>query len=343
MDDDAGARMPQGDRPSRSKACSDSVDHDMAASSTTEPLGFGSFDARPFGRTGNRGRQIRRALQALLNPTSHAISSPLCLVTSDGRSPLLHEVAAWATAWGLTVFFRDGGQFGAEIHKAVTENRWERLRERVTAADLVVIEHVEAIGSLPQLSGFRHLFDAATFGETRFCLSLADHPAMGHLPPDLAGRLAGGLVIPLTHREPVSASAGGAVTRPSAVAGLQSPSWPPLQPSLERIFAATARHYGLTVETLVGPSRSRTVCHARSLAMYLARHLTDRSFSSIGRACGNRDHTTVLHGMRATSARIDADPVIAADAMAICETLERRTSRKRPRPPRSPTLSMERR
>ncbi len=315
----------------------------MAAPSNFGSLHSESFGPGSFRPAGNRGGQIRRAFQALLDPTSSAPSSPLCLVTSGGRSQLVHELAAWATAWGLTVFLREGGQFGAEIQKAVVANCWGRLRERVTAADMVVIEHVEAIGSPLQFSSFRHLFDAATSGGTRFCVSLANHPATGHLPPDLAGRLAGGLVIPLTQREPASIAAGQAVARPSAAAGPHPPSSPARHPSLERIFAVTARHYGIAVETLIGPSRSRTVCHARSLAMYLARQLTDRSFASIGQACGNRDHTTALHGMRATSARIEVDPVIAADAAAIRHDLERHTPRRQPRLARSPTLSVERR
>lgn len=303
----------------------------------------GPCNSPPFSPAGNRGQQIRRAFQTLLDSTSPTLSSPLCLVTSSGHSPLLHELAGWATAWGLTVFLIDGIRFGAELQRAVAANRWERLRDRVTAADMVVIEHLEAIGSPPQLSSFRHLFDAGMSAGTRFCLSLANHPATGHLPPDLAGRLAGGLVIPLTHQESPSGSAGQAVMGVSAAAKRDSHSSPDRQPSLERIFTATARHYGIDMETLVGPSRSRTVCHARSLAMYLARRLTNRSFASIGQACGNRDHTTALHGMRATSARIGADPAIAADAAAIRQALERRTRRRQPRSAGSPTLSVERR
>lgn len=330
------------DRPTRSKACPDSVDHDMAAPSNSGPSSSGRA-----GRLENRGSHIRRAFQALLDPTAPAGSSPLCLITSGGRSPLLSEMAAWATAWGLQVFLRDGNRFGEEIHRAVAANGWDRLRQRVTAADIVVIEHVEAIGSPARLSGFRHLFDAATFSGTRFCLSLATHPATGQFPPDLAGRLGGGLVIPLAFRESPSSAVSTMPARPAAAAGTHPRPGLGRQLSLDRIFAATARHYGIAVETLVGPSRSRTVCHARSLAMYLARNLTDRSFASIGQACGNRDHTTALHGMRTTSVRIGSDPVIAADAAAICRALEPPTPRRRPRSTPSPylsaPLSMERR
>ena len=34
------------------------------------------------------------------------------------------------------------------------------------------------------------------------------------------------------------------------------------------------------------------------MAMYVTRTLTDLSFPEIGRAFGNRDHTTVIHAVR---------------------------------------------
>ena len=41
--------------------------------------------------------------------------------------------------------------------------------------------------------------------------------------------------------------------------------------------------------------------------MYLARELTGESLPAIGRQFGGRDHTTVLHAWRRTSARLAAD------------------------------------
>ena len=63
--------------------------------------------------------------------------------------------------------------------------------------------------------------------------------------------------------------------------------------------------------------------------MYLARELTDESLPAIGRHFGGRDHTTVLHAWRRTSARIAAD-VAAREAV---ENLCRHSTR----PPRYAT------
>jgi chromosomal replication initiator protein len=71
------------------------------------------------------------------------------------------------------------------------------------------------------------------------------------------------------------------------------------------------------------PSRCRQVSHARGMAMYLARRLTQKSLQVIGTAMGGRDHTTVLHGIRVTETRRARDPGIAADIDQLIETLLR--------------------
>lgn len=288
----------------------DIVDRDMA-----DP-----FSAAPLRAPRVRAEQFRFLLQALLDLKSTADDNPLCLVTAGGKAAILRDVADWAAACGRSVFVRDGEALGEEIDRSLADNSWNRLRNRVAGHDLVIVERVEAIGDRQRLTAFRHLFDAAVAGGTRFCLSLAANPTSGHLPADLAGRLAGGHVLPLTpdeqarhvQRSPAQDQESAAVR----------------QPSLPRVFAATARHYGISSETLLGPCRSRTISQARSLAMYLARHLTKKSFSAIGRACGDRDHTTALHGLRITTARIASDPALAADAAAILQSLAPRDQSK---------------
>ena len=62
------------------------------------------------------------------------------------------------------------------------------------------------------------------------------------------------------------------------------------------LVARLARLHGLTAADLVGPSRVRSVCIVRWRAMKALR-AKGHSCSSIGRLL-NRDHTTVLHGLR---------------------------------------------
>jgi chromosomal replication initiator protein len=55
------------------------------------------------------------------------------------------------------------------------------------------------------------------------------------------------------------------------------------------------RERGLTVLDLEGQSRFPAVVRARQVGMYLARQLSAKSFTDIGRFFGDRDHTTALH------------------------------------------------
>ena len=58
--------------------------------------------------------------------------------------------------------------------------------------------------------------------------------------------------------------------------------------------------------------------------MYLARELTDATLPAIGRAFGNRNHTTVLHACQRTAERI-ADDRDAYDAVRRLDRDARRT------------------
>jgi chromosomal replication initiator protein len=79
----------------------------------------------------------------------------------------------------------------------------------------------------------------------------------------------------------------------------------------------------LAAADLTGPSRRRQMAWARGVAMYLARTLTGQSLQSIGRAFGDRDHTTVLHGIRVTEERRSRDPAVAAEIERLVNTLGR--------------------
>ena len=64
------------------------------------------------------------------------------------------------------------------------------------------------------------------------------------------------------------------------------------------ILAATAELFDFSLDQIVGGSRRRPLVDARQIAMYVTRNMTDLSYPEIGRAFGNRDHTTVIHAVR---------------------------------------------
>ena len=79
---------------------------------------------------------------------------------------------------------------------------------------------------------------------------------------------------------------------------------------VREIAAATARSFSLKLSDLRGPSQRRTAVRARGVAMYLARQFTHESLQQIGAYFGNRDHTTVLHACRKTTALLQSEVVL---------------------------------
>ena len=67
---------------------------------------------------------------------------------------------------------------------------------------------------------------------------------------------------------------------------------------IDLVQEATARHYGISLEELVGDRRTKRVVEPRQVAMYLSRELTDASLPAIGRAFGGRDHTAVSYAVQ---------------------------------------------
>jgi chromosomal replication initiator protein len=65
--------------------------------------------------------------------------------------------------------------------------------------------------------------------------------------------------------------------------------------SASTIMAVTAEFFGVSIEDLCGPGKTKALAQARQISMYLCRELTDLSLPKIGQTFGGRDHTTVMH------------------------------------------------
>ena len=90
--------------------------------------------------------------------------------------------------------------------------------------------------------------------------------------------------------------------RLSSVTSSASAAKPPV--TAERIIDLTAEMFGFEIDQITGGSRRRPLVDARQVAMYVTRGMTDLSFPDIGKAFGNRDHTTVMHAVRKIEARM---------------------------------------
>ena len=98
--------------------------------------------------------------------------------------------------------------------------------------------------------------------------------------------------------------------------------------SLEDVLKAVAEYYGVKVSDLKGSRKTREVTHPRQVAMYLARRLTRSSYPEIGRAFGNKDHSTVVKGVQKIVRLMGEDPSVAERVRAVERILQDPTRRQ---------------
>jgi hypothetical protein len=91
---------------------------------------------------------------------------------------------------------------------------------------------------------------------------------------------------------------------------------------VSHIQATVAAYYKVQPSSMVSQRRSREIAYPRQVAMYLAAELTPKSLPAIGRYFGGRDHTTVMHAIRAVRERMENDAELALDVEALRERLE---------------------
>jgi chromosomal replication initiation ATPase DnaA len=83
--------------------------------------------------------------------------------------------------------------------------------------------------------------------------------------------------------------------------------------SVSAIVKAACQYFDYSLDDFLTPGRFKEVVHARHIAMYLARSLTDKSLAEVGRRLGGLDHSTVLHGCRKIKRLIAKDWIVAYD------------------------------
>ena len=74
------------------------------------------------------------------------------------------------------------------------------------------------------------------------------------------------------------------------------------------IINVVAEHFDVSIEDIKSNKRSSRIVFPRQIAMYLCRDLTDNSLKAIGKYIGNRDHTTVKHGIEKIEKEVEKSP-----------------------------------
>lgn len=78
------------------------------------------------------------------------------------------------------------------------------------------------------------------------------------------------------------------------------------------IQATVAAYYRIGVHYMKSAQRGKDIARPRQVAMFLAAELTPKSLPDIGR-CFCRDHTTIMHAIKAVNRRMTTDSELAMD------------------------------
>ncbi|MBQ72473.1 MAG: chromosomal replication initiator protein DnaA [Planctomycetaceae bacterium] len=84
-------------------------------------------------------------------------------------------------------------------------------------------------------------------------------------------------------------------------------------PSIQAIIDSVTRYYDVKLTDLLSKRRHKSITVPRQVCMWLARRHTRFSLEEIGGYFGGRDHTTVMHAIRAINRRRDEDSSFSDD------------------------------
>lgn len=86
---------------------------------------------------------------------------------------------------------------------------------------------------------------------------------------------------------------------------------------VDDIQRVVCHHFKLRTNDLLSKDRHKSIAFARHVAMYLCKQRLKCSFPELGRAFGNRDHTTVMSAVRKVEALRGSDPEVRAHLEAL--------------------------
>jgi chromosomal replication initiator protein len=92
----------------------------------------------------------------------------------------------------------------------------------------------------------------------------------------------------------------------------------PVTVTVDKIYTAIYRKYGITKEELESSRRTREIAMARHICIYLIHSITDMSLKSIGKLL-NRDHSTIISSCDIVEKRMITDPIARLDIEQMTE------------------------
>jgi chromosomal replication initiator protein len=83
--------------------------------------------------------------------------------------------------------------------------------------------------------------------------------------------------------------------------------------NFDRIIGSLHKYYSYNLETLRSTTRNKQVVHARHVAMYCMKKMTDKSLQEIAHYLNRKDHSTVIHAIKQIQETAEIDAKFAAE------------------------------
>jgi chromosomal replication initiator protein len=112
-----------------------------------------------------------------------------------------------------------------------------------------------------------------------------------------------------------------------ARAALGDSAAPATSLTLQGITNVVTAFYAIRLTDLQSKKRQRSIALPRQVCMHLARRHTRHSLEEIGGFFGGRDHTTVMHALKAVKLRMEADEDFRSIVMGLEQELRRQGGR----------------
>jgi len=87
------------------------------------------------------------------------------------------------------------------------------------------------------------------------------------------------------------------------------------------VMSAVASHFNLKLSELTGPRRAKPIVVPRQILMYLLRKQLKLPLMEIGRLLGDRDHTTIMHGVDKITRLLPESEDLRVDIVGIKQRL----------------------